>query len=131
MVKLKRAYEPAARSDGHRVLVERLWPRGVRKQDLALDAWEKRVAPSTELRKWFAHDPERWAEFKHRYREELKDEAAAQALRELAQRAADGTVTLVYSSHDSEHNNAVALKAELERRAQRIHARAAHHAPSG
>lgn len=115
MIKLKRVYEPAARRDGYRVLVERLWPRGVRKEDLVLDGWEKEIAPSHELRKWFAHDPKRWSEFQKRYRQELKDSAAAERLRELAQRAADGTVTLVFSSHDVEHNNAVVLKQKLER----------------
>ena len=123
MVKLKRAYDPASRGDGFRVLVERLWPRGVRKNDLVLDSWEKVVAPSHELRKWFAHDPERWTEFQQRYRRELKVGPAPERLRELAQRAADGIVTLVFSSHDTEHNNAVVLKKELERMAQRIVAR--------
>ncbi len=119
MVKLKRAYEPAARGDGYRVLVERLWPRGVRKQALPLDAWAKEIAPSTELRKWFAHDPERWAEFRRRYREELRHQPEAEQLRALARRAASGTVTLVFSSHDGEHNNAVVLRDEIARRARR------------
>jgi len=126
MIKLKRAYEPAARSDGYRVLVERLWPRGIRKEDLPLDRWEKDIAPSTELRKWFAHDPAKWSEFKQRYRHELKDRALAERLRELAARAVDETVTLIFSSHDTEHNNAVVLKEELERKAHRT---AAHHPP--
>lgn len=115
MVKLKRAYEPAARGDGYRVLVERLWPRGVKKEDLVLDAWEKEVAPSHELRRWFGHDPERWPEFKRRYRQELEEGPAMERLRELAARAARGPVTLVFSSHDGEHNNAVVLKETLER----------------
>ena len=115
MVKLKRAYDPISRNDGYRVLVERLWPRGIRKEDLPLGAWEKDVAPSTELRKWFGHDPDRWSEFKRRYRKELKEGLAAERLRELAERAIHHTVTLVFSSHDSEHNNAVVLKDELER----------------
>ena len=109
MIKLKRAYDPVSRRDGYRVLVERLWPRGVRKADLLLDAGEKEVAPSHELRKWFGHDPKRWSEFQRRYRQELKDSAAAERLRELAQRAAEGAVTLIFSSHDVEHNNAVVL----------------------
>jgi uncharacterized protein YeaO (DUF488 family) len=115
LVKLKRAYEPPAAEDGYRVLVERLWPRGVKKEDLALDAWAKDIAPSTELRKWFAHDPERWSEFKRRYRRELKQSPAAELLRELIDRAAQSTVTLLFSSHDGEHNNAVVLKEEVER----------------
>ena len=119
MVKLKRAYEPASRGDGYRVLVERLWPRGIRKEALPLDEWRKEVAPSGDLRKWFGHDPERWSEFKLRYLKELKEPAAAEQLRALADRAADRTLTLVFSSHDSEHNNAVVLKAEIERLARR------------
>ena len=119
MVKLKRAYEPASRGDGYRVLVERLWPRGIRKEALPLDEWRKEVAPSGDLRKWFSHDPERWSEFTLRYLKELKEPAAAEQLRALADRAADRTLTLVFSSHDSEHNNAVVLKAEIERLARR------------
>lgn len=119
MVKLKRVYDPASRNDGYRVLVERLWPRGIRKEALPLGAWEKEVAPSTELRKWFGHDPERWPEFQKRYRKELKEGPAPERLRELAERALQHTVTLVFSSHDAEHNNAVVLKEELERIAHR------------
>jgi uncharacterized protein YeaO (DUF488 family) len=119
MVKLKRAYEPAARGDGYRVLVERLWPRGIRKEALALDEWRKEVAPSGELRKWFSHDPQRWSEFKLRYLKELKDPAASDQLRALADLAADGTLTLVFSSHDAEQNNAVVLKDQIERLARR------------
>ena len=119
MIELKRAYEPASREDGYRVLVERLWPRGVRKDDLPLDRWEKDLAPSHELRKWFAHDPGKWPEFRQRYRHELKAPSARERLRELAARAAAGTVTLVFSSHDAQHNNAVVLKEEIERLANR------------
>jgi len=119
MVKLKRAYEPASRGDGYRVLVERLWPRGIRKEALPLDEWRKEVAPSGELRKWFSHDPQRWSEFKLRYLKELKAPAAAEQLRALAAVAADRTLTLVFSSHDAEHNNAVVLKAQIERLARR------------
>jgi uncharacterized protein YeaO (DUF488 family) len=117
MIELKRAYEPPSRRDGYRVLVERLWPRGVKKEALALDAWEKDLAPSTELRKWFAHDPARWDEFRRRYHAELQKQP--RALRQLAERAAGAKVTLIFSSHDAEHNNAVALRAELQRRATR------------
>jgi uncharacterized protein YeaO (DUF488 family) len=119
MVKLKRAYEPASRGDGYRVLVERLWPRGIRKEELALDEWRKEVAPSGELRKWFSHDLKRWREFKLRYLKELKETTAAEPLRALAALAAAGTLTLVFSSHDSEHNNAVVLKGQIERLARR------------
>jgi len=114
MIKLKRAREPISRGDGYRVLVERLWPRGIRKEDLTLDEWLKDIAPSTELRKWFSHDLERWREFERRYRQELKGNPAYQ-LHALAARASSQTVTLVFSSHDAEHNNAVTLKHELER----------------
>ena len=119
MVKLKRAYEAASRGDGHRVLVERLWPRGIRKEALALDEWRKEVAPSGELRKWFNHDPKRWSEFKLRYLKELKATAASEQLHALANRAAGGTLTLVFSSHDTEHNNAVVLRGLIERLAPR------------
>jgi uncharacterized protein YeaO (DUF488 family) len=118
MVKLKRAYEAPARADGYRALIERLWPRGVRKERLRLDGWIKDVAPSPELRKWFGHDPKRWTEFKRRYASELKASPARERLSTLAQQAARGTVTLVYSSRDAEHNNAVFLKRELERLAR-------------
>jgi uncharacterized protein YeaO (DUF488 family) len=115
MIKLKRAYEEPARADGHRVLVDRLWPRGVKKDSAALDEWRKELAPSDELRKWFAHDPERFGEFAARYQRELRDPAAKKALAELAARAARGTVTLVYGAHDEEHNNAVVLARLLGR----------------
>ena len=130
MLKLKRAYDAPARGDGWRVLVERLWPRGVRKEELAVGAWLKDLAPSTELRKWFGHDPERWSEFKQRYHRELMQSPAHERLLELAHRAAKETVTLIFSSHDTEHNNAVVLKAELDERVQRMAARAEHH-PTG
>jgi uncharacterized protein YeaO (DUF488 family) len=116
MVRLKRAYEPARPADGHRILVDRLWPRGLRKERAALDEWVKEVAPSDSLRKWFRHDPRRWAEFEERYRRELDVESARARLDELVRRAKAGTVTLVYSAHDELHNNAVVLKEEIERR---------------
>jgi uncharacterized protein YeaO (DUF488 family) len=114
MLKLKRAYEPSAPSDGTRVLVERLWPRGVSKSALHLDAWLRDVAPSTELRKWFGHDPRKWEAFRERYFREL--DAKPEAWRPLMTAARRGTVTLIYSSHDTEHNNAVALKDYLNRK---------------
>src|SRR6476646_4938176 len=128
-VKLKRVYEPAARADGYRVLVERLWPRGIRKTELPLDEWIKELGPSTELRKWFSHDPARWSEFVKRYHRELEESPAHERLLALAHRAAEGTVTLIYSSHDSEHNNAVALKTEIERAAHRLRAYSEHRTP--
>ena len=114
MIRLKRAYEPAAPEDGTRFLVERLWPRGVKKDALRLDAWLKDVAPSTKLRQWFGHDPAKWSEFQRRYRTELH--ANPGALAPILKAARRGRVTLVYSSHDQEHNNAVALKAYVESR---------------
>jgi uncharacterized protein YeaO (DUF488 family) len=112
-IRLKRAYEDAAPDDGQRFLVERLWPRGVRKAALPLDGWLKDVAPSPALRKWFGHDPEKWAEFRRRYFAELKQHEAALAPLREAIRA--GPVTLVYGSRDTEHNAAVALRDFLSR----------------
>lgn len=119
MIVLKRAYEPAAKSDGYRVLVERLWPRGLRKDDAHFDAWLKEIAPSDALRKWFGHDPARFDEFRKRYRAELRSAAARDLVEELASRGARRRVTLIYSAHDTEHNNAVVLAEELERRGAR------------
>jgi uncharacterized protein YeaO (DUF488 family) len=107
-IRLKRAYEDAAPDDGQRFLVERLWPRGVRKAALPLDGWLKSAAPSPGLRKWFGHDPEKWAEFRRRYFAELKQHEAA--LAPLRQAIREGPVTLVYGSRDTEHNAAVALR---------------------
>ncbi len=114
MLRLKRAYDPPARGDGYRVLVERLWPRGVRKEALALDEWLKDVAPSSELRKWYGHDVNRWPEFVRRYRAELQREPAARAFAALLERAREHTVTLVYAARDEEHNSAVVVRAQLE-----------------
>lgn len=116
-VPVKRAYEPAKSSDGYRVLVERLWPRGLRKEDAHFDAWMKDVAPSSQLRTWFGHDPALWREFRARYRRELRAEKARAALDALARRAILRRVTLVYSSRDEEHNSALVLREEVERRA--------------
>jgi uncharacterized protein YeaO (DUF488 family) len=107
-VRLKRAYEPPAADDGERILVDRLWPRGVSRADAALDAWMKDIAPSTALRQWFAHDPARWDVFRDRYAEELRDHA--DLVEQLRERARRGPVTLVYSAHDAEHNDAVVLR---------------------
>ena len=107
-VQLKRAYDAPSATDGTRVLVDRLWPRGLRKADAAIDEWLKDVAPSHELRRWFGHDPARWTEFRRRYKAELsRNEAAVEALRALARQ---GRLTLVYSAHDAAHNQAVVLK---------------------
>ncbi len=111
-IAVKRVYEPAAAGDGQRVLVDRLWPRGVKKEDAHLDLWLKDVAPSDELRKWFGHDPDRWAEFRKRYREELK--AKAEAIEELRALLAKGKVTLLFGAHDERHNNAVVLAEYLQ-----------------
>jgi uncharacterized protein YeaO (DUF488 family) len=115
-IDVKRAYEPPARSDGHRVLIDRIWPRGVTKEDLGVDAWLKELAPSTALRKWFGHDPKKWDEFKARYAREL--EQHPDALEQLVAKAKAGRVTLVFGARDVLHNNAVALKENLERRLQ-------------
>ena len=118
MVVTKRAYEPSAEADGYRVLVDRLWPRGVSKLKARLDAWEKDIAPSSELREWYEHDPDKWPEFQKRYRSELKAPAAAAALDDLVQRAKRGRVTLVYSSHAAEISNAAVLSKLIKRRAR-------------
>lgn len=107
MIRIKRVYEPRAHGDGRRILVERLWPRGMKKEALDADAWLKEVAPSTELRKWFGHRVERWNEFRRRYRKELN--ANPDAWAPLLEASKRGTVTLLYSAHDLEHNGAVVL----------------------
>src|SRR5690349_15904787 len=116
MIRIKRAYEPRARGDGRRVLVERLWPRGMKKEALDADAWLKEVAPSTELRKWFGHRAERWNEFRRRYRKEL--DANPDAWTPLLEASRRGTVTLLYSAHDLEHNGAVVLGEYLGERSR-------------
>ena len=107
-LRLKRAYEPAAPEDGYRILIDRLWPRGVRKDKAALDDWAKEIAPSTDLRKWFGHDPDRWSEFQRRYRAELRGHS--EALDRIRHLAKSRHVTLVYSAHDEQHNDAVVLR---------------------
>jgi uncharacterized protein YeaO (DUF488 family) len=114
-VRLKRAYEPAEAADGYRVLVDRLWPRGVSKEKAQLDEWARELAPSSQLRTWFGHDPARFDEFRRRYLEELAAHEAK--LAELRERASEGTLTLVYAARDSEHNDAVVLADVLRRRA--------------
>src|SRR5579864_6334464 len=107
-VKLKRAYEPAAANDGTRILIDRLWPRGVKKADAAVDQWAKDIAPSTSLRKWFGHDPERWTEFRRRYAAEVHQHSAQ--LNKLRALARQRPITLAFSAHDEVHNDAVVLR---------------------
>ena len=117
MLRIKRTYDPPARGDGRRILVERLWPRGVKKEALVADAWMKEIAPSTELRRWFGHRVERWEEFRRRYRKELHANPSAWAPILDAERR--GTVTLLYSAHDVRHNGAVVLLDYLVKRRTR------------
>jgi uncharacterized protein YeaO (DUF488 family) len=110
-IKLKRAYELPAKADGRRILIDRLWPRGVSKAEAAIDGWMKAIAPSTALRQWFGHDPARWQAFRKRYAAEIREHR--EELRELRRLAADGPVTLVYSARDEVHNDAVVLRSAL------------------
>lgn len=115
MIRIKRTYDPPAWGDGRRILVERLWPRGMKKEALAADAWIKEVAPSTELRKWFDHREERWEEFRRRYRDELN--ANPEAWKAILDASRRRTVTLLYSAHDTLHNGALVLRDYLMKRA--------------
>jgi len=117
MLKVKRVYENAEANDGTRFLVERLWPRGMKKEELKMEAWLKDVAPSDGLRKWFAHDPLKWKEFQKRYRAEL--ESNPNAWKPLLESAKRGDVTLLYSARDIEYNNAIVLKSFLEKRMEK------------
>jgi uncharacterized protein YeaO (DUF488 family) len=119
MIKMKRAYEPAERGDGYRVLIDRLWPRGIKKADLVLDEWAKELAPSSELRKRFGHDPNKWREFRTQYQMELRASEARAKIDELVKRAHRSNVTLIYSARDEEHNDAVVLRDVLERAEKR------------
>ena len=112
-INLKRAYEDKTRSDGYRVLVDRVWPRGRSKETLGLDQWARDLAPSSELRKWFDHDVQRWEEFQLRYRDELKDKEKQEQMRQLLAEADGRTITLVYGARDTEHNQAVVLRDAL------------------
>lgn len=107
-IQLKRAYQAASAEDGTRILIDRLWPRGVKKTDAAIDLWAKELAPSTDLRQWFGHDPERWSEFCRRYADEVRQHP--EALAEVAGLARQGLVTLVFAAHDEERNNAVVVR---------------------
>jgi uncharacterized protein YeaO (DUF488 family) len=113
VIKIKRAYEPLEKSDGFRVLVDRLWPRGIRKEDAHVDVWLKEIAPSGELRKWFNHEIEKWEEFSKKYTTELEDSSALKKLIELVKK--HKAVTLVYGAKDEQHNQAVVLKKYLEK----------------
>ena len=114
MIRIKRVYDPPDREDGVRLLVERLWPRGMKKGELRMDAWVRDVAPSAPLRQWFAHDPARWSQFRRRYFAELARQP--EAWKPILQAAQRGNVTLLYSARDEKHNNALALKDYLGKR---------------
>jgi len=114
LLKIKRAYDPADPADGYRVLVDRLWPRGLRKEDARIDEWRSDIAPTNVLRVWFAHDSEKWDEFRMRYRSELKTSGRMEEVAALAARAKEGTVTLLFGARDRERNNAAALKEIIE-----------------
>ena len=110
MIRIKRIYSEPSERDGLRILVDRIWPRGVSKNMAHVDEWRKELAPSTALRKWFGHDPVKWVEFRTRYQKELSESGGIDALKQLAQRSRGKTVTLVYASADEQHNQAVALR---------------------
>jgi len=108
MIKIKRIYDPAEPGDGKRILIDRLWPRGFKKEDLKMDEWLKEIAPSDKLRKWFSHDPKKYGEFKKRYAKELEDKS--EILARIKAEAKKGRVTILFSAKDTEHNNATVLK---------------------
>lgn len=112
MVKVKRIYDPPSSDDGKRILVDRLWPRGLKKDQARIDEWLKDIAPSNELRKWFSHDPERWGEFRERYKKELKDKS--DLIGKIRGESKEGKVTLLFSAKGKEHNNAIVLKEVIE-----------------
>ena len=112
MIRLKRIYDPVSKDDGKRILVDRLWPRGIKKETAAVDVWMKEIAPGDELRKWFSHDPAKWQEFRIRYRDELKDRK--EMINDLRKESRRGTVTLLFAAKDAERNNAVVLKEVIE-----------------
>jgi len=111
-IRIKRIYEQAEKDDGTRILVDRLWPRGLTKERARVDLWLKEIAPSTELRKWFGHDPDKWRGFRQRYKTELRNNK--DLVKVLAEKAKAGTVTLIYAARDEQHNEAVVLKEFLE-----------------
>ncbi|WKZ20154.1 MAG: DUF488 domain-containing protein [Candidatus Jettenia sp. CY-1] len=114
MIYLKRAYDAPSKNDGYRVLVDRMWPRGVSKEKAHIHSWLKEIAPSNELRKWFGHDPEKWEEFRNRYYRELENQS--EVVEQLVRKAGEGTLTLVFAAKNKSFNNAVALKEYLEKR---------------
>lgn len=113
MIRIKRIYDLSSADDGKRILVDRLWPRGIRKEDAKIDEWLKDIAPSDELRKWFSHDPSKWQEFKTKYRQELKGKT--ELIEIIRKEAKRGTVTLLFAAKDMEHNNACVLKEIIEK----------------
>src|SRR5690606_21153185 len=115
MIKVKRAYEDVEKKDGYRVLVDRLWPRGIKKEDLLYDEWAKELAPSSELRKFFSHDKEKWKEFSSRFKKELRKKEAKDKIIELANKAKKRNVTLIFSAKDEDYNNAIVLKEVIEK----------------
>ncbi|MEM0117389.1 MAG: DUF488 family protein [Conexivisphaerales archaeon] len=117
MIKAKRVYEPAKESDGFRFLIDRLWPRGIKKEQLKLDSWLKSISPSDELRRWFSHQPSKWEEFKRRYYNEIKDKPEYRRLVELAKQK---DITLLYSSKETVYNNAIALKEFVESEIRKV-----------
>lgn len=113
MIKIKRIYDPVSSDDGRRILVDRLWPRGIKKEKAGIDEWLKDIAPSNELRKWFSHDPKKWPEFRTRYKKELKSKS--EITEKLRKEGRRGKITLLFSAKDIEHNNAVVLKEVIEK----------------
>ena len=113
MIRVKRVYDPPDRGDGKRILVDRLWPRGIRKENLRTDEWLREIAPSDKLRKWFSHDPKKYEEFKKRYSEELEDKS--EILERIKSESRKGTVTILFSAKDTEHNNATVLRELLSK----------------
>jgi uncharacterized protein YeaO (DUF488 family) len=120
MLKVKRAYEKKEPDDGQRILIDRLWPRGVKKSEAEIDEWLKELGPSTQLRKWFAHDPQKWPEFKKRYIAELSDHHIVELLENIAQESLADNVTLIYGAKDTEHNNARVLEELIKKIVKRI-----------
>jgi uncharacterized protein YeaO (DUF488 family) len=122
MLKIKRAYEKKESEDGKRILIDRLWPRGISKAEAGIDEWLKDLGPSTELRKWFGHDPEKWGEFKKRYQKELSDAEKTGIMEDIAHLARRSTVTLIYSAKDTEHSDVKVLEEIIQKMMQRVHA---------
>lgn len=120
MLRTKRAYELTGSEDGKRILIDRLWPRGVSKSEAHIDEWLKDLAPSTELRIWFGHDPQKWEEFKRRYRKELSSPAKTKLLEDIAKRSRRETITLIYSAKDAEHSDAKVLEELVAQNMQKI-----------